>query len=314
MDKEILYKYFNHTSSPTQDEQLLHWLDEDFSHYEELEKEHRLYNALLMADEPVTSTKQDKNKILHLWKQVASYAAVVLLFFGVGYWFANPDIIDEREAFTTIEVPAGQRTNLTLSDGTQITLNSLSKLKYPQSFGGSLREVELTGEGYFKVKHDSEHPFVVNTNHCAVRVLGTEFNVQTQASKHPFSVSLIKGSVLLHDKSEIEKDYLMKPTQRVILKDNKFVTTQIPEYEDFSWRNGVLSFHNESFENLVETFESTYGVKFVNMMHHTPIKNFTGKILIDEGVDHALWVLSRNSNFDYFRDATNHSTIYLKDK
>lgn len=314
MDKEILYKYFNHTSSPNQDEQLLHWLDEDSSHLEELEKERKLYDMLLMADVPNITMSSRKNNVLHMWKQVASYAAIVFIFFAIGYWFAAPNESQTKDAFAVIEVPAGQRTNLTLSDGTYITLNSLSRLRYPQSFGGDLREVELEGEGYFKVKHDSDHPFIISTKNCAVRVLGTEFNIQTQSSKHPFAVSLIKGSVLLHDKSQVEKDFLMKPSQRVMFKDHKFVTAQIPEYEDFSWRNGVLSFHNESFQHLIETFESTYGVKFVNLMHHTPTTSFTGKILVNEGVDHALWVLSRNSDFDYFRDATIHSTIYLKEK
>lgn len=314
MDKEILYKYFNHTSSSDQDEQLLHWLDEDSSHLEELERERKLYDVLLMSDAPSIVMNSGKENILHLWKLVASYAAIIFIFFGIGYWFADQNKSQVRDAFAVIEVPAGQRTNVTLSDGTYITLNSLSRLRYPQSFGGDLREVELVGEGYFKVKHDNEHPFIVHTTNCAVRVLGTEFNIQTHSSTHPFAVSLVKGSVLLHDNSLVEKDFLMEPNQRVIFKNHKFVTAQIPDYENFSWRNGVLSFHNESFENLVETFESTYGVKFVNLMNHTPTNNFTGKILINEGVDHALWVLSRNSDFDYFRDTTAHSTIYLKDK
>lgn len=315
MDKEILYRYFNHTSSPNQDEQLLYWLDEDLSHQDELEKEQDLYNVLLMADIPNVLSYSSKHKLFLVWKKVASYAAIICVFLGIGYWFANMNRDKVEDAFSIVEVPAGQRTNLTLSDGTQITLNSLSIFKYPQSFGGgNFREVELQGEGYFKVKHDSKHPFIVNTNNCTIRVLGTEFNIQTQKEQRPFTISLIKGSVLLHDKLQLGNDLLMKPSQCVILKNNKFVTTEIPTHEEFLWKDGVLSFKNESFENLTNKFELIYGVKFINMMHHIPTINFTGKILINEGLDHALWVLSRNSDFDYFRDTTENSTIYLKDK
>ena len=77
-------------------------------------------------------------------------------------------------AYNTIEVPKGSEFDLILSDGTRVWLNADSKLKYPVTFGNDKREVELEGEGYFKVTKDERKPFRVVVKKQTVEVLGTE--------------------------------------------------------------------------------------------------------------------------------------------
>ena len=95
----------------------------------------------------------------------------------------------------TVIVPAGQRAELLLADGTKVWLNSRSKLKFPDRFQKDARKVELDGEGYFEVTHQEEAPFTVHTSKYDVKVLGTEFNVKAYKDKEQFETSLLKGSV-----------------------------------------------------------------------------------------------------------------------
>lgn len=77
----------------------------------------------------------------------------------------------------TITVPAGQRAQITLADGTRVWLNAQSTLTYASNFGRKERNVELDGEAYFEVTKNKKLPFYVHTEMNKVRVVGTCFNV-----------------------------------------------------------------------------------------------------------------------------------------
>lgn len=315
MNKEIFNRYFRHEASFQEEEQLLKWLDDDPAHLEELNRERCIFDALLLCDEP-----QEKKRVLwtnrHFWTQVASLAAVVVVAFGIGV-MTTPYFETEPESrYSQIDVPAGQRVDVTLADGTEVCLNAMSSLRFPQNFQGKNREVILRGEGYFDVAHDKAHPFIVKTKRADIQVLGTEFDVTAfdDENSEYFEVSLVEGAVLLHDNMNKQEDIRMEPDQTVVLKEGRLVAETTPDFKGFSWRDGILSFHDEDFVSLLSRFEATFGVHIVNLMQHTPQVSFTGKIRIDEGVDHALWVLLRNCDFNYFRDSIEHSTIYIQDK
>lgn len=315
MNKDIFNRYFNHEATLHEEEQLLKWLDDDPAHYDQLNQERRIFDALLLSDEP-SPQKKAMWTTRHFWTQVASLAAAVVVAFGVGvvatpYFESTPEM-----HYTQIDVPAGQRVDVTLSDGTEVCLNALSSLRFPQNFQGDTREVTLNGEGYFDVAHDKEHPFIVKTKRADVRVLGTEFDVTAfeKEANECFEISLVEGAVLLHDNLNKQDDIRMVPDQTVALREGRLVAEETPVFKDFAWRDGILSFHNEDFVTLLSRFESTFGVRIVNLMQDIPEATFTGKIRIDEGVDHALWVLLRNCDFHYFRDSIEHSTIYIEDK
>ena len=86
-------------------------------------------------------------------------------------------MLARRSSYTEITVPKGQRVHLTLPDGSEAWLSSLSTLKWPSVFSSDARTVELDGEGFFTVTKDASRPFTVQTQKYDVRVLGTEFNV-----------------------------------------------------------------------------------------------------------------------------------------
>lgn len=94
-------------------------------------------------------------------------------------------------------MPAGQRAELTLSDGTKVWLNAKTTFSFPDHFDDHQRNVILDGEAYFDVAHNEKSPFVIQTEKYNVKVLGTEFNVRAYKEDeiYAFETALINGSV-----------------------------------------------------------------------------------------------------------------------
>src|SRR5205085_10891901 len=86
-------------------------------------------------------------------------------------------------AQNTVMTKPGSKSKLQLPDGTQVWLNSDSKITYGESFMGATREVQLSGEAYFDVVKDKEHPFIIHTQSIDLKVLGTAFNVRSYANE-----------------------------------------------------------------------------------------------------------------------------------
>ena len=113
---------------------------------------------------------------------------------------------------TVIEAPAGQHVRISLNDGSEVDLNSGSRLIYPSIFSGKERRVKLVGEARFDVSHNEKQPFIVETFAYDVRVLGTDFNVIADEAKGRFSTALFEGrvSVRNHRTSEQVVEKLRK--------------------------------------------------------------------------------------------------------
>ena len=127
-------------------------------------------------------------------------AATVALYMG-GVFNKSPKVSAWSEKATI----AGQKSIITLYDGTTITLNAGSKLKYPKSFQGDTREVYLEGEAYFEVAHNPDKPFIVHSGKFTTIDLGTAFNIKAFSDENDFKVSLISGKVSV-SKSDSKRD------------------------------------------------------------------------------------------------------------
>ena len=101
--------------------------------------------------------------------------------------------------------------NVILPDGSSVLLNRHSSLSYPKRFKSDNREVQLTGEAYFEVSKDQKHPFIVQTEHINVQVLGTHFNVDAYRNSPEVKTTLLTGSVAVSNK---------RNSVRMILKPN----------------------------------------------------------------------------------------------
>lgn len=311
MDKETLHIFFNGDATLEQEMQVLAWLDEKPEHRDEFLKERGFFDAtILHADE---DSLQSKSRILIPgWvKEVIKVAAVILITVGVGLYFISGERSKLLALTNTITVPAGQRVNITLPDGTKVCMNSLSELQYPTFFAGKKRTVKLKGEAFFDVTHNADMPFVVETNKYNVEVLGTAFDIEAYPNRKEFFTSLLRGKVKVINNKIPAKQIILNPNEQVYCINNELTVRQIPDIEAFNWRDGILSFKGDSFLKLISKIEKCYDLKIVINKCPAPQKEFFGKMRISDGIDHALRVLQKNTQFNYRWD-DNMRVIYIE--
>lgn len=151
-----------------------------------------------------------------------------------------------------------------LADGTTVMLNAGSTLTYPKDFSGKNREVELSGQAFFNVKPDKEHPFIVKTKNMDVNVLGTSFEVFSYDDDKQAEAILLTGKVevTLPD-TETNEKYILHPNEKLSYKENGEITIAKVDADAYSaWRNGKrMSFKNESLEMILPRLEKWYGQK-----------------------------------------------------
>jgi ferric-dicitrate binding protein FerR (iron transport regulator) len=137
------------------------------------------------------------NKLLRHWKWVVGVSLVASAA-SAGYYFReeiynnmNPVVMQE------VATNTGQRKYVQLSDGTEVWLSPQSTLHYPETFNRDVREVTLTGEGFFKVKADAAHSFVVHSNKVKIQGPGSTFNVQAYENQPYTAVTSVNGAATI---------------------------------------------------------------------------------------------------------------------
>ncbi len=192
------------------------------------------------------------------WRWVGWAASIFLLCCIGGVLWLNRDP-GEALTYTT---DASQKRTVILPDGSLVTLNSNSEISYREEKNG--REVELSGEAYFDVKHDAGRPFFVAAREVRVKVLGTSFNVKAYDSDDNISTTLLKGKVLLQAQAGDQASVELEPNQHISFtrKGQTFVPGDIRDYYAAGWRNGNLVFENEPLRNILPELEKWYGIPF----------------------------------------------------
>lgn len=302
MDKELLYRFFENSASELEERLIVDWLDEKPENKEEFLKERKMFDASIMVGKKETIKHKLFNTppLISSWvRKIASVAAVFLIvFLSIEIYRAEKANNQVLSSIYKISVPAGQRINITLPDGTKVTMNSMSELKYSASFP-VIRKVELSGEAYFDVTHDENRPFIVQTKKYNVEVLGTSFNLDANCDSNRFSLALITGKVQITDNLIGGSPVILKFDEYVHILDNKLIVDKITDYDALKWREGLFCFKNTPFAEMIQQMERYYDVKIIVNRTKVPDFDFSGKILINEGVDHALRVLQKKVDFTY---------------
>lgn len=293
-------KYIKGETTPEEREKVVRWLDEDPEHIHQYRSLRKLYDISLWS--PIEENLQEEKQTRTLkpvWIEFLKVAAVILItFLGTKAFF---DWKEDPVKMQTVIVPAGQRAELLLADGTKVWLNSRSKLKFPDRFQKDARNVELDGEGYFEVTHKEEAPFTVHTSRYDVKVLGTEFNVKAYNSKNQFEASLLKGSVEVSNmnKSQVVR---LRPDEQVISDGSQLIRSVILDKNYFRWKEGLLCLDDESIGGLIDKLELYYDVKIIVQQASLMKYHYSGKFRISDGVEHVLKVLQLKHKFTYTKD------------
>ncbi len=189
----------------------------------------------------------------------------------------NSDSIVNTAKPNIIQVPRGGEYELILPDGTHVWINSDSKLSFPVHFTSEKREVLLSGEAYFDVAKMKDCPFIVKTQNLAIKVLGTEFNVQAYPDAKITETTLCRGSVNVSDG---KSDITLQPSQQAVyIKANKNLSARKVDVRLYTtWRNGIFMFENKPLEEIMTTLSRWYNI---NVFYANPVVktyHFTGDL------------------------------------
>ena len=316
IDQDLFFKFFSREASVEETDALTAWLDEDPSRQEEFNKAYEMFmisQVVAFADldsKPATGVKAVRKR---RWlTYVASAAAsVVIGMFINNYFFTRPIVETLDSTVLVSEAQPGQRTSVTLSDGTVVELNSNSRIEYPAIFHKGDRRVRLEGEAMFDVAPDQEHPFIVETFAYDVKVLGTKFDVIADSKEKEFSTTLLNGEVSIQDKSA-KPLVTLRPNMMASMHEGRLLCSRLSDTDAYLWTDGVISAVGIPFDKLMRRFERCYGVNIDIASASLPeVRYVYFKVRISDGIDHALRLLQDGSDFNYrYEEETNTYIIY----
>ena len=312
MEKETLYRFYKGEATSDEQRRLMEWLDADQENRRIFDRERGMYNALLLF---APEEKAARGRLL-TWRRVTRYAvqaaAVVILAVGIGWGYVSYKERSWANLMTRVAAPEGQRINLTLQDGTNVWLNSGAEIEYPSLFAGNSRQVRLSGEALFDVRHDAECPFEVETFATKINVLGTKFNVIADETYDRFSAALLQGRIKVTNLLDPRRqEIVMKPDDIVNLSNGRLFVETIRDPEALCWTEGLVRISGLPFDELMAKFEQVFDVKIVIARNSIPdIGKISGKIRVNDGIENALHILQYAADFSFEKDEeTNVVTI-----
>lgn len=278
-----------------------------------------------------------------LLRYTAAAAAVAAVVTGsVLFWKSYHQ--QQKPKQNIVSTKNGSRSKIELPDGTQVWLNGGSQLTYNDAYGKELREIKLSGEAFFDVAKDAEHPFIIHANEIDIKVLGTAFNVRAYPDDKRTEAALIRGLIEVSFKGRPADRLYLKPNEKISVMNGEILRTDLNEkalvvtaattsvrnaeepliafskiaYQspvdstvlETAWVKNKFIFRNKSFEELAKDMERWYNVSFDCKDSSLLQKHFTGSFY-HETITEALEILKLSYPFHYTIDK-NKNTITIE--
>jgi len=169
---------------------------------------------------------------------------------------------NDEVVYNNITTERGRMWSVTLSDGTKVWLNAESSLRYPLTFAGNERLVEMTGEAYFEVAHNATMPFKVKVANQVVEVLGTHFNINAYTNEPSVRTTLLEGLVRI---SKGNSQELIHPNEEASVSNNSanIKINKVDAQNAIAWKNGYFSFHNADLKTVMRQLSRWYDIDVV---------------------------------------------------
>lgn len=255
------------------------------------------------------------------WVRYAAAAAAVILVTGgsLGYLW-------KKKAATGLQVyehytAAKSRKTIVLPDSSVIMLNGDSHLSISKDFDNEHREVTITGEAFFDIKHDQEHPFVVHTSEYRIRVLGTSFNVRSYPGSHGTETDLISGKVeIVTNNDNAKESVILRPNEKFVLERGHEPTTSKTHSttaaaskvtvakmkldtltqlaHETAWARQKMEIRDETFEQIALKLQAWYGIRVIFASEDIKQYRYTATFN-DETIFKALQYLKQSYPFNY---------------
>lgn len=317
MDDELLIAYFKGEVSDEEAQQITEWIEAKIEHQRYYQQLCRLFEVSYWIEDIPEQTEvafPKKTKALPWKHYVISFmkvAAIFVLGFAL-HFFLNWQKTTHHELQHQIHVPTGQHVEIRLADGSKVWLNSGSTLTFPSKFNGKKRMVELDGEGFFEVKSDKEHPFIVSTSKYQVKAVGTSFNIYDYQDSPQFEAALLNGKVEVTTNAKKSSVVILTPNQRAALCQGVLKVKPIENANNYLWRKGILYFNEpllEVFDKLQEYYDIEFQIRNSSLTRKSPY--CTGKFRAKDGLEHIIRVLKETNHFDYQIDYESKKIIIL---
>ena len=184
-----------------------------------------------------------------------------------------------------LRVPEGKRTQIELSDGSRVWVNSATTVRFPIKFEGAERSVEVNGEAYFEVAHQQDCPFQVKTDKFTVEVLGTKFDVMAYADQETAHVVLAEGRIKV-----LAADSLicaLQPDQLLTFTDGQAATVNVEAYTYTAWKDGLLYLNGTTLNEALSWLARQYAVD-INCSPSCSRLKLHGKLVLEQRVEDVL--------------------------
>ncbi len=243
-----------------------------------------------------------RKKAIKLIRYVLTRAAIFLLGILSYALIVHPYFYPKTATELTLIAPEHAVSQAILPDGSKVFLNANSSVRYLKDENTELREVFLTGEAWFDIEKDQDHPFVVNTSGYKIRVHGTRFNVSAFPDHQEITTTLQHGSIEILPRNEKQNltPVMLKPGQQFVFypaTGKGIVSTVQPGFASL-WKEKEIRFENKRFKDLLQMLEGKYNVRFIVKDQELFNYHFDGTIR-DENLTTVLDILNQTLPFHY---------------
>lgn len=316
---EIITRYFEGLVTPEETAGLFEWIDaskDNRMYFQELKNiwdnsGHLKNIEIIDTDEALKSVRQKitlKSPLANFWDRWKNIAAILLipLILGNILFLAfqkDKDTLKKEPVYNELFVTFGTRSALKLSDGSSVWLNSGSSLRYPDRFAEDKRTVFLSGEAYFEVESNPNHPFIVETTGMNVKATGTKFNVAAYSSDDKAEVTLVAGQVEI-----IMRDDTMNNVTSYVLNKNQHLSyqkssknallTDVETDRYIAWKDGKMIFMYEPLNEAIKKIGQVFNVDIE--LQGSSIQEYSLRAIFeDESLEEILKMLKISSPIDY---------------
>ncbi|WP_271767725.1 FecR family protein [Aquimarina algiphila] len=318
MQEKDLIKYIKGESDPKEKRIIINWIREDVNH----QKRFNIIKAEYIASTLDESENVDIDAVYHRFSSkqtkkkrrryyisaIASIIIPLMVWYTLTSFPDNDLIVDTTEFLRfdtkTVTTGHGDHKTVILPDGSSITLNADSSLKYPEEFDDDVRKVTLIGEAFFDIQRDESKPFIVQTEHLKVRVLGTSFNVKSYPKDEKIETTLVTGKVEVLQKEQITP-IVLEPSERATFdkKKSDIKVDKVDSKNIVAWQEGKLIFDKTPLKQVVLDLNRKYNVEFVITSDSLLQYKYTGEfdnLELEEVLD--LLKISSPINYKYLNN------------
>lgn len=272
--QNLLEKYEKGCCTP-QEEKLLNEFLDSFQQQSsglysgnQQEQQERGERILQKINQRVLTPNSSTFSLKKRWLKYSIAASVVgILVYGGNKWVQENENLQKKDvviSYSELSTDENEQRELKLSDGTLITLNENSTLKYPKTFlTEGERKVELVGEAFFEVAKDSLRPFIALSGKIETVVLGTSFNIKARPELENIEVALVEGKVRITTTGKEELE-ILRPNEQMIYskKDEKYRKSIFKGNLTYAWKEEIILFDKASVREVIEVLSEKYHVDF----------------------------------------------------